>query len=104
MIRRGHANFRLAVDRVPTRLYRSAGVGPFPEGGGLIAALFVTIAVILVRQGCFGPGRPSAARADVINRFEQEREPRVIALIHRLETVSGFGGLDALPQLPGLLP
>ena len=49
MIRRGDTNFRLAVDRVLTRLYRSADVvpiyekwfGPFPEGGSLIAALYV---------------------------------------------------------------
>lgn len=49
MIRRGDTNFRLAVDRVLTRLYRSAEVvpiyekwfGPFPEGGSLIAALYV---------------------------------------------------------------
>ena len=49
MIRRGDANFRLAVDRVLTRLYRSAEVvpiyekrfGPFPTGGSLIAALYV---------------------------------------------------------------
>ena len=49
MVRRGDANFRLAVDRVLTRLYRSAEVvpiyekwfGPFPEGTNLIAALYV---------------------------------------------------------------
>ena len=49
MIRRGDANFELAVNRVLTRLYRSAEVvpiyekwfGPFPEGGSLIAALYV---------------------------------------------------------------
>jgi ABC-type amino acid transport substrate-binding protein len=49
MIRRGDPNFRLAVDRVLIRLYRSAEVvpvyekwfGPFPEGGSLIAAVYV---------------------------------------------------------------
>jgi ABC-type amino acid transport substrate-binding protein len=49
MVRRGDANFQLAVNRVLTRLYRSAEVvpiyekwfGPFPEGGSLIAALYV---------------------------------------------------------------
>jgi len=49
MIRRGDANFGLAVNRALTRLYRSAEVvpiyekwfGPFPEGGSLIAALYV---------------------------------------------------------------
>jgi glutamate/aspartate transport system substrate-binding protein len=49
MIRRGDTSFRLAVDRVLIRLYRSAEVvpiyekwfGPFPEGTNLIAALYV---------------------------------------------------------------
>ena len=49
MVRRGDANFQLAVNRTLTRLYRSAEVvpiyekwfGPFPEGGSLIAALYV---------------------------------------------------------------
>ena len=49
MVRRGDANFQLAVNRALTRLYRSAEVvpiyekwfGPFPQGGSLIAALYV---------------------------------------------------------------
>jgi glutamate/aspartate transport system substrate-binding protein len=49
MVRRGDPNFHLAVDRVLVRLYRSAEVvpiyekwfGPFPEGGSLIAAVYV---------------------------------------------------------------
>lgn len=49
MVRRGDASFRLAVDRVLTRLYRSAEVvpiyekwfGPFPEGTNMMAALYV---------------------------------------------------------------
>jgi glutamate/aspartate transport system substrate-binding protein len=49
MVRRGDPAFHLAVDRVLIRLYRSAEVvpiyekwfGPFPEGGSLIAALYV---------------------------------------------------------------
>jgi len=49
MIRRGDAAFQLGVDRALARLYRSAEVvpiyekwfGPFPEGGSLIAALYV---------------------------------------------------------------
>jgi glutamate/aspartate transport system substrate-binding protein len=49
MIHRGDTSFRLAVDRVLVRLYRSAEVvpiyekwfGPFPEGTNLIAALYV---------------------------------------------------------------
>lgn len=55
------------------------------------AALFITLAVVIVHQVYFGPSRLAAARADVIHRFEQERKARVIALIHRQETVSVFG-------------
>jgi ClpP class serine protease len=55
------------------------------------AALFITLAVVIVQQVYFNPSRLAAARADVINRFEQERKSRVIALIHRQETVSVFG-------------
>jgi ClpP class serine protease len=55
------------------------------------AALFITIAGILIQQVYFSPSRLAAQRAEVINRFEQERKSRVIALIHRQETVSVFG-------------
>lgn len=49
MVRRGDPNFHVAVDRALIRLYRSAEVvpiyekwfGPFPEGGSLIAAVYV---------------------------------------------------------------
>ena len=55
------------------------------------AVLFITLAVVIVQQVYFNPSRLASARADVINRFEQERKSRVIALIHRQETVSVFG-------------
>ena len=55
------------------------------------AALFVTIAVILIGQVYFGPTRLATDRAGVIKRFEMERKSSVIALIHRQETVSLFG-------------
>ena len=55
------------------------------------AALFITLAVVIVQQVYFSPRRLETARADVINRFEHERKTRVIALIHRQETVSVFG-------------
>jgi len=55
------------------------------------AGLFVTIAAILIHQVYFAPSRLASQRAEVINRFEQERKSRVIALIHRQETVSVFG-------------
>ena len=55
------------------------------------AALFITLAVVIVQQVYFGPTRLAHARAEVIRRFEQERKSRVIALIHRQEVVSVFG-------------
>jgi ClpP class serine protease len=55
------------------------------------AALFITLAVVIVQQVYFGPTRLANARAEVIRRFEQERKSRVIALIHRQEIVSIFG-------------
>lgn len=55
------------------------------------AALFITLAVVIVQQVYFSPRRLEASRAEVISRFEHERKTRVIALIHRQETVSVFG-------------
>ena len=38
-----------------------------------------------------GPGRLDAQRSQLVDRFQQERKSRVIAMIHREETVSLFG-------------
>lgn len=45
---------------------------------------------LLVQQSC-GPYWTNAARTEVLNRFQQQRKSRVIAMIHREETVSLFG-------------
>ena len=52
--------------------------------------LVIVFAVALVQQMC-GPMRLAAARDDVLDRLQQERKSRVIAMIHRQETVSLFG-------------
>lgn len=45
---------------------------------------------MVVQQSC-GPYWMNAARSDLLDRFQQERKSRVIAMIHREETVSFFG-------------
>lgn len=55
------------------------------------AVFFITLAVVVIQQVYFGPYRLASARGEVIKRFEAERKSRVIALIHRQETVSLFG-------------
>jgi ClpP class serine protease len=51
---------------------------------------FIAFAFVLLQQLC-GPSRTSAARADLLDRLQQHRASRVIAMIHRQETVSLFG-------------
>src|SRR5882762_10082425 len=51
----------------------------------LVAFVFVSI-----QQLC-GPSRTSAARGDLLDRLQQDRGSRVIAMIHRQDTVSLFG-------------
>ncbi len=52
----------------------------------------VGIAIVLVMvQGLRGPARLAAARATALDDFQQLRHSRVIAMIHRQETVSLFG-------------
>jgi ClpP class serine protease len=48
-------------------------------------------AVLLVLQQLFGPVRLAAARAAALDDFQQQRHSRVIAMIHRQDTVSLFG-------------
>ncbi len=51
---------------------------------------WVIVALILVAQ-LVAPYRLAASRASLLDRFQQERQSRVIAMIHREETVSLFG-------------
>jgi hypothetical protein len=59
--------------------------------GAVGKALFWAVLVfVLVQQG-FSSYWTDSARANILSRFQNERKSRVIALIHRQETVSFFG-------------
>ena len=51
---------------------------------------WIALALIVLQQLC-GPSRTAAARADLLDRLQQDRSSRVIAMIHRQDTVSLFG-------------
>ena len=51
---------------------------------------WIALTLVVVQQLC-GPSRTAAARADLLDRLQQERSSRVIAMIHRQDTVSLFG-------------
>jgi ClpP class serine protease len=50
----------------------------------------MAIALMVLQQAC-GPARLAGARAEALADFQQQRHSRVIAMIHRQETVSLFG-------------
>jgi ClpP class serine protease len=52
--------------------------------------LFIAIALMVLQQ-LTAPARVEAARANLIDELQQQRRSRVIAMIHRQETVSLFG-------------
>ncbi len=58
---------------------------------GLAKILFWVVLVVIVLQQVYGSNRPAVARASVLERFQQERKSRVIALIHREDTVTILG-------------
>ena len=53
--------------------------------------LFWLVLIVVVLQQVYGSNKVENARASVLDRFQQERKSRVIALIHRQETVTLFG-------------
>jgi ClpP class serine protease len=58
---------------------------------GLTRTLFwLGLAFVVAQQLC-GPARMQAARADLLDRLQQQRKSRVIAMIQREDTVSLFG-------------
>ena len=52
--------------------------------------VFIALAGVLLHQ-LGQPARTSAARANLLDQLQQDRASRVIAMIHRQETVSLFG-------------
>src|SRR5256885_63258 len=56
----------------------------------ITTAFWIAIVLIVLLQ-LYGPARLEAARAAALDAFQQQRHSRVIAMIHRQETVSLFG-------------
>jgi ClpP class serine protease len=57
----------------------------------IIKLLFWTALVLIVAQQLLGPSRLAAARSAALDDFQTARHSRVIAMIHRQDTVSLFG-------------
>ena len=68
-----------------------ATVSWWQRAASLAKILFWLVLVVVVLQQVYGSNKLEAARASVLERFQQERKARVIALIHRQETVTLFG-------------
>jgi ClpP class serine protease len=68
-----------------------ASVSWWQRLAGLAKILFWVVLVVIVLQQVYGSNRLAVARASVLERFQQERKSRVIALIHREDTVTIFG-------------
>jgi len=66
-------------------------VSRWQRAASLAKVLFWLVLVVVVLQQVYGSNRLETARASVLVRFQQERKTRVIALIHRQETVTLFG-------------
>ncbi len=56
-----------------------------------VKILFLTLVGALLIQEIWSSRSLEAARGDLLERFQQQRKSRVIAMIHREETVSLFG-------------
>jgi len=54
------------------------------------ALLVIAVALVILGQ-CTGPARLRAARDDLLSELQEQRGSRVIAMIHREESVSFFG-------------
>jgi ClpP class serine protease len=57
----------------------------------LAKILFWLVLIGVILQQVYGSNRPEVARATLLDRFQQERKSRVIALINRQDTVTLFG-------------
>src|SRR5512143_4169347 len=57
----------------------------------LAKILFWLVLIVVVLQQVYGSNKLESARSSVLDRFQQERKSRVIALINRQETVTLFG-------------
>src|SRR5690242_8388722 len=66
-------------------------VSRWQRAASLAKVLFWLVLVVVVLQQVYGSNRLETARASVLERCQQQRKSRVIALIHRQETVTLFG-------------
>jgi ClpP class serine protease len=57
----------------------------------LAKVLFWLVLIGVILQQVYAANRPEVARTQLLDRFQQERKARVIALIHRQDTVRLFG-------------
>jgi ClpP class serine protease len=57
----------------------------------IVQALFWMSIVVLIVMQLLAPAQLAATRAEALDDFQQRRHSRVIAMIHRQETVSLFG-------------
>ena len=57
----------------------------------LAKILFWLVLIVVVLQQVYGSNKLESAQSSVLDRFQQERKSRVIALINRQETVTLFG-------------
>src|SRR5262249_57789118 len=81
---RAHESRRHSVESSNDRLYRRV----------VIAAktlFWLALAFVLIQQ-LWASWWPDLARSRVLSRLQNERESRVIAMIHRQETVNFLGG------------
>jgi ClpP class serine protease len=75
-----------STDRV-----ESARTSRWQSLASLARITFWVVLIVIVLQQAYGSNGLDAARTAVLDRFQHERKARVIALIHRQDTVTLFG-------------
>ena len=98
-------SFNLVSRRPATGEPRGVGGRYGRRLAGRAKILFWVVLVVIVLQQVYGSNRPEVARASVLERFQQEWKSRVIALIHREDTVTpGDAGARRRPREGGVSP
>ncbi len=69
----------------------TATISRWQQAAGAARLVFwLALLAVLAQMTCSG-GRLAAQRSQLLDRFQQERKSRVIAMIHREDTVTLFG-------------
>lgn len=63
----------------------------YTRGAGILRAVFWIFLIVSLYQSVVAPARLAAQRTAVLENFQEQRNSRVIALIHRQEQLSLFG-------------